>query len=367
MPISLVFGCFMTQRSTCFSGLVVGGFIVLATIGWWVNRNRLVAVVCEPTAVMGTTCTLIAIVPAHRVSATDTASSDAEKSLRRIEARMSSWIDASEISVFNRAVAGRDIRLSESTRQVLSKAREANDSTGGAFDVTCRPLIELWRSADETNMMPTDAEIAAARDQSNWSYIELGQSTARKTVDTARVDLGGVAKGYAIDQAVQVLKDSGIESGLVDIGGDQRFWGGDLDGKPQKVAIRDPLGDEETAVFELTVHTCAVCTSGDYARSLKIGDQSFSHIIDPRTGKPVDGVASVTVFASDALTADIWATALSVKGIEGLKELPSGIDALMLVRRQGDATARFEALASPELADRIIGPLPDSVEVIEPN
>jgi thiamine biosynthesis lipoprotein len=357
----------MGRRSSRLAGLVLGGLLGLAAIGWWMNRNRLVAVVREPPAVMGTTCTLIAIVPAHQASATDTAFTNAERSLRLIESRMSSWIDASEISRFNRAAADCRISLSESTYHVFEKAKEANDATGGAFDVTCRPLIELWRSADESDVMPTESDIRSARDRSNWSHIQLGETAAAKSTKTARVDLGGIAKGYAIDQVVEVFKANGIESGLVDIGGDQRFWGTSVEGRQHEVAIRNPLGDEESAIFEFRVWDCAVCTSGDYARSFEVGDQRFSHIIDPQTGRPVVGVASVTVFASDALTADIWATALSVKGTQGLKELPKGIDALMLVRRKGAASAGFEALASSGLADRIIGPLPDGVEVSKPD
>ncbi|NJN64881.1 MAG: FAD:protein FMN transferase [Acidobacteria bacterium] len=153
--------------------------------------------------------------------------------------------------------------------------------------------------------------------------------SAIKSRGTARVDVGGNAKGYAIDLAVRAMQAAGARGGLVDVGGDLRFFGEAPDGVAWTIDIRHPDGRSVYRSLALTGDR-AVCTSGNYARFAEIGGRRFSHIIDPRSGWPADATPSVTVIGPDTLTVDTWATALSVLGPEGLARLPENLDALIL-------------------------------------
>jgi thiamine biosynthesis lipoprotein len=261
---------------------------------------------------------------------------------------MSSWIDRSEISRLNAAEANQPVPLSAETLDVLRAARDAQEATGGAFDVTCRPLIELWRDAGESGRRPTDMAIARERVTSNWLGIELSEQVAIKHAATTRVDLGGIAKGYGIDRAIEAMRESGVAGGMVDVGGDLRCFGQPPAGRTWSVQVRDPFADGVLGEFQL--EEGAVCTSGGYARFTEIEGRRYGHIIDPRTGRPADNVASVTVVAPTAQTADVWATALSVIGEPGLDMLPDDLEALLIV---GDANA-------PELTGK--GRFPEAIQ-----
>jgi len=145
------------------------------------------------------------------------------------------------------------------------------------------------------------------------------------------IDLGGIAKGYGIDQAVQALKDDGVSGGLVNVGGDIRCFGRPPKGDLWEIKIKDPF-KKEGIFAKLGIKSGAVCTSGNYFRFVEIGDKRFSHIIDPRTGIPAEAAASVTVMAPTAITADAWATALSVLGPSGLEIIPENksIEAMII-------------------------------------
>ena len=321
---------------------VLIGLCLLVAVGIWKTQNERIAVTSRPRAVMGTDCTLVAIVPRHRRAAAEEALRNAEAVLRQIEGRMSSWIDVSEIGKLNASDAGKQVEISPETRTVLRAARAAFEQTGGAFDTTCRPLIEVWRTAAKKKQLPADDEIAAARSASTWGHFELSPTAVVKRNASARIDLGGIAKGYAIDAAVAVMRAVPIDSGMVDVGGDQRLFGRSIAGKAWPVAVKHPFADGP--IVEFTVGEAAVCTSGNYARFFEIDGHRYSHIIDPRTGRPADVVSSVTVVAPTAIEADIWATALSVLGPDGFDRLPEGVHALVINGDDGDV----RTFASPD-------------------
>jgi thiamine biosynthesis lipoprotein len=316
--------------------LVVAALVVLVGVALWQTAREdagLAAFTARPTAVMGTDSTLVAVVPRGAAGEAATALKAAEAELRRVEALMSTWIEASELSRFNRGEADVVLPLSAETLAVLEAAREHHAATGGAFDVTTKPLIEAWREAAESDRLPDPDVLARAREQSRWEHIELEASGARKARESARVDLGGIAKGYGIDRAIEVLQERGCVGGLVEVGGDLRVFGSPPGREAWKVELRHPVEDRPWR--ELRVTDAAVCTSGDYARFVEIAGRRFSHIVDPRTGEPVDLSPSVTVVAPTALTADAWATALSVLGPPGTKRLPAGAEALVITREDG--------------------------------
>ena len=135
------------------------------------------------------------------------------------------------------------------------------------------------------------------------------------------------------------------------------LFGSDPQGKPWIAAVKDPF--EEGTLQKVEAGPRAVCTSGDYARGIEIEGRRMSHIIDPRTGRPAEAAASVTVLAPTAMQADIWATALSVLGPEGLERLPTGFEALLVV--SGDEGARL--IATPGMKDHLLGGLPERMQV----
>jgi thiamine biosynthesis lipoprotein len=307
--------------------VALAGIVALLAVG--VSRKgEPTLFVQHPVAVMGTDCTLEAVAPAGDAEQARQALEAAEGELRRVEAHMSVKLQGTEIAHLNAAPTGQHVALSPATLEVLATARQTHGATGGAFDVTCRPLIELWAQAGRDGQLPTAGQIAQARAQSSWDSITLDPSGAVKSLDTACVDLGGLAKGYAVDQAAEAMIRMGIRGGIAQAGGDTRCFGVRPDGQAWRVAIRDPFHPQaDRPLATLRIGDGAVCTSGNYFRYVEIQGQRYSHIIDPRPGKmmgmPADACPSVTVVAPKAMTADIWATALSVLGAEGFRLLPA--------------------------------------------
>ena len=341
--------------------LAIGCLAVLVGVGLWITggdlgRGRLV-LNRRPKAVMGTTCSLAVITEARAQEAADVALDHAEAAIRKVEARMSSWLEDSEISRLARAPVGKSLPLAPETLEVLSVAREACRETGGAFDVTCSPVIRLWRDAAGKNRPPDDSQLLQAREQSSWDLFELGDGRAARLGPEACLDLGGIAKGHAIDRAVEILKREGLQGGLVDIGGDLACFGLPPAGQFWIVDIQNPF--DSSVLIKLRLVEGAVCTSGDYARPIIIGPRRYSHIINPASGRPTDALPSVTVFAPKARTADIWATALSVLGPKGFERLPRDVEAMIVVGTADD----FSIIATAGMYQLLEQPLTEDITV----
>lgn len=318
---------------------------VLVAVGEWRIHSRSedgrIAVIRHPRDVMGTNCRLIVVVPEpDQFHARDTLKR-AEASIRSTESHMSNWIEQSEVTRIASAPTGEPLTLSLETLYVIDQAKAAYRSSMGAFDVTCAPQLALWRAAEDRNEMPSQEEIDAAVAASSWSLIERTEMGIVKMAETVSIDLGGVAKGHAIDQALEELKRGGVSGALVDIGGDLACFGNQPNGQEWLVTIRDPFHDD--ALAKLRVTDRAVATSGNYARYRDIEGQRYSHIVDPRTGMPTTATESVTVIGPSAIVADIWATALSVLGSGGLERLPDGVDALVVTGPEEDSQVTITA------------------------
>ena len=331
----------------------------LVSVGLWKTTvhgsRRSVAVMRPCTAVMGTDCGMAAVVPFEDRTEAKQTLRKAEAVLRSVEARMSTWIARSELGHFNAAAAGREIPLADETIYMLRSSQQMYEQTDGAFDVTCRPLIELWRNAGKRNRAPSVLELQQARASSNWALIELTSHGVTKRRSSARVDLGGIAKGYAIDCALDAIQQSGAKGGLVDVGGDLACFGSPPDGNLWPVDIVHPKRPQQP--IELRLAEGAVCTSGNYARFVEIGGRRYSHIVDPRTGEAANWIASATVSAPTAMEADAWATALSVLGPGGFERLPAGIEALVVLDTSTDyrlhCTEGFVELLADPTAEKL--------------
>lgn len=270
----------------------------------------------------------------------DEVSSAIVDALRDVDAAMSTWRDDSELSRV-RAADG-PVVVSEATHQVVAQAIEVAHATGGAFDPTVQPLVELWGFHGGTrDSLPTDQELAAARAQVGWQRVMLGRDPGGlPTVDSGgtALDLSAIAKGYAVDRVSWALSELGLADHLVEVGGEVRAHGPGTMGQGWRLGVDRPQeglvpGERLEAVVRLT--NMALATSGDYRNVREIDGQRVAHTLDPRTGRPVAGqVASATVVAPDCATADAWATAMVVLGEEeGMRRIEARpqIEALLLV------------------------------------
>ncbi len=290
---------------------------------------------------LGTFVTIRAAAPDE--AAAREAVEGATELIKRLEKRLSRYDDESDVSAINRAGAGAKVPVSDETLDVLLKAAEISEATGGAFDVTVGPLVELWKAAGKAEKLPDEKALQEARSKVSHKHLEIDREarTVTKLHDGVSVDLGAIAKGYIAERAAAFLRSKGVKSGLVDAGGDGVFIGG-VEDRPWRIGVLDPRNPPEIAdaVF---LRDAAVVTSGNYARFSTIEGKRYSHIIDPRSGRPAEGPDSVTVIAKDGATADGWATALSVTGEEGAAAArAAGVECMMLFVEE-DGLMRVES------------------------
>jgi thiamine biosynthesis lipoprotein len=253
------------------------------------------------------------------------ASGIAFKEARRVENLLSKYDQESDIARLNRQG---EARVSPETMYVIRKAKGFWLASGGAFDITVGPLVDLWGFTDKQFRLPGRARIKKTLRRVGMQKIIFADanSVVKFEVPGMKIDLGGVAKGYAVDCAAAKLKEAGINNFLINLGG-QIYACGDNFGKPWIVALRDPSSGGLREYF--TLKDKAVSTSGNYEQFFKIAGHRYGHIIDPETGYPANrGLASVTVVAPDGLTCDALSTAIFVLGnqkIEALKKRFPGI------------------------------------------
>lgn len=251
---------------------------------------------------------------------------------QRVDRSMSRYREDSDVSRVNREAGTGSVSVPEPLFEVIRKALDISELTAGAFDVSFGSVGYLYDF--RAGVQPSDDELEAHLGAVNYQDIVLDetQHTIRFRRPGMRLDLGGIAKGYAVDQGIQVLEMAGIRHARLSAGGDMRLLG-DKRGKPWVVGIRDPRSDSDNAVV-LPLNDVAVSTSGDYERYFT--DESgerIHHIISPGTGRPARGIQSVTILGKDALTTDGLSTAVFVLGVEQglamINRLP-GIDAIII-------------------------------------
>lgn len=264
---------------------------------------------------------------------------DAFGRIDRVESLFSVFKTNSEISGINRLKALETLRIDDEVFDLIEKSVEYNRRTYGAFDISVKPLVDLWAKARAAGVEPRKEEIAAALGKVGSDKIVLDR--AARTIKFKKtgmaLDMGGVAKGYAADMAVKTLKNRGVENAVVNCGGDMYCLGSRDGNIPWKIGVRHPR-DKTRVMLTIDAKDTALDTSGDYEKYFTANGRRYSHIIDPRTGYPVgDGTVSATVIAKDAATADILATALCVLGKDGLDliRLMGGADALLVINENG--------------------------------
>ncbi|MDQ7794713.1 MAG: FAD:protein FMN transferase [bacterium] len=258
--------------------------------------------------------------------------------LNRLERIFDRHDPASEVARVN-AGAGDWVAVGPEVMEVLALVEDMAAVTGGLFDVTVGPLLELWGFGGETARVPGPAELARALDLVGGRLVELDRAGGR--VRLARqgmvIDLGGVAKGYAIDRAARVLRDRGVDYGLVEVGGDIYLFGGRSGDRPWRVGVEHPRHGGEM-LGRIHLWEGAVATSGDYQRFFMEGGERYHHILDPRTGRPGRQAQLATVVGPSVAEVDILSTALFLMGpewgLEVLEGLP-GIEGIIVDKDGG--------------------------------
>ena len=338
-------GFYMKKNNIRILIVIIFASLVVATYFFAATRRQVEAD-SGYRLVMGTFAHIIAVAPNSHTA--DKCIKAALQQLRNIEALMSYHRDDSELANVNRNAYKEPVKVSSQTFEVLQKAIEFSKLSEGAFDVTVGPLVDLWRQAAEANTVPSDDKLTEARSKVGYEKVILDADnmTVQFTVEGMKLDLGGIAKGYAIDKAVEAMANYGATAGLVDVGGNIRCFGKPKTRPHWRIGLQDPNenfgfrisdfgspADAGEPLLILKFNDAAVATSGHYRRFAQIQGKKYSHIIDTETGFSSDKLASVTIIAEDATTADALSTAVIVmgaeKGLALIKQLPE-TDAILI-------------------------------------
>lgn len=245
--------------------------------------------------------------------------------------------------------AGEWIDISPETAEVLGLAQEYYDLSGGYFDVTAAPLVELW-NVNGGGYFPTEAEIASTAALVDGSQLQLNGSKARLGMSGMKADLGGVAKGYIADKVKEHLTGLGVKHAVIDLGGNVVLLGTKPDGSPYNVGVKDPLDKDGKLLTTIIGNDESMVTSGIYERYFEHEGKRYHHIIDPFTGAPSESdLAGVTIVSQNSAQADALSTACLLLGSEDALELIEKIDGAeaLLVTREG------EIYKSSGMADRV--------------
>jgi thiamine biosynthesis lipoprotein len=284
--------------------------VLVVAVSGCVNTHRI-----EDTRVsMNTDVTITVMHP--DVSEAEYAIGCAFTEVYRIEHLMSCTEEGSEVTRLNNN--GSLPNASSDLRYVVTKSVGYSELTGGSFDITVLPVIDLWKERMRAGSPPTTDEINETLELVNYENISVRNSSISFSRGSMGITLGGIAKGYAIDRAIEVLKEHHIKHALVNAGGDIRAMGSKTEDEPWKVALRNPKNRTEH-ITVLNLRNMSVATSGNYERYFS-EEARASHIIDPKTGYATDELLSATIIAESATDADALATAVFVLGeVDGME------------------------------------------------
>lgn len=309
---------------------------------------------------MGTTWSVKLVVDAGKLPDLQQA---IQAELDLVVAQMSTWEPSSNLSRFNAAAAGSWHALPQEFFHVLQCALQVARESGGAYDPTAGALVNVWGFGptqgygDARFSAPDETQLASALAVCGWQNLDIEESTRRvRQPGGVCVDLSAIAKGFGVDQVARRLLRLGVNSFLVEVGGELRGEGVKPDGQPWWVALEQPLPDALSPAMQAAseenetaaaLYGWSIATSGDYRRYFESNRTRYSHTIDPRNGRPIsNGLAAVTVLHRECMAADAWSTALGVLGAEEGCALANrlGLCALFVRRERG---CLVETLSAP--------------------
>jgi thiamine biosynthesis lipoprotein len=266
-----------------------------------------------PAHTMGT-YVHVTLVTADSVSAAPLAAA-ALGVFRRVDSLMSNWTATSEVARLNREAGAGPVTVHPEVARVLQVALGLFPLSDGAFDITVEPLVRAWGFLGGTPHVPSDSEAAAAFRRVGAKQVHFDPATRVLRFDDpgVRIDLGGIAKGWAVDVAAETLLAHGVRDALLDLTGNMVALGHPANGTAWRIGIRDPR-DRVPYFARLALSNEAISTSGKYEQFVAADGRTFGHIMDPRTGRPAEGLISVTLVSKSAFTCDAWDTPLFVLG-----------------------------------------------------
>ncbi|MBR4368179.1 MAG: FAD:protein FMN transferase [Prevotella sp.] len=279
-----------------------------------------------------------------------------EAELKKVDNSLSTFNEQSVISKINR---NEEMSVNEMFEQVFNKAQYVSQETDGAFDITVAPLVNLWGFGFKTGENPSKEKVDSLMQYIGYQTVSLNNKKVRKVHPNTMLDAAAIAKGYACDVIAQLFRDKGIKNFMVEIGGEVITCGNSPKRIPWKIGVTKPVDDslntqqEQQAVLNVT--DMAMATSGNYRNFYYKGGKKYAHTIDPKTGYPVQhSLLSATVLAKDCATADAFATAFMVMGIEKAKKVLEKHSELMAYFIYSDAKGELAVWHSPSMDGKIL-------------
>ncbi len=269
---------------------------------------------------------------------------NAFKELDRLEKMLNFYSDDSEISMINKFASEKPVKVSRETIEIISKAIYVSDKTGGSFDITMSPVIQLWDFKEKT--IPDKEAIEEKLKSVGYKHIYIDQDKAEVSFKKRglQINLGGILKGYAADRAADILKNHGIKAGIVAIAGDIKTFGKKTDNESWRIGIQNPRAAENPGknngknnganeiIASIELSDMSISTSGDYERFFEQDGVRYHHLLNPWTGYPAKGLQSVSIITKDCVLTDAFATGIFIaglqKGMEILRE--NGLDGVII-------------------------------------
>jgi thiamine biosynthesis lipoprotein len=252
--------------------------------------------------------------------------------VRRIETKYSRYRPDSIVSRINAAAGGEAVHCDDETMSLMNYAAALHGASDGLFDITSGVLRRAWDFRQPK--VPAAQVLQPLLALVGWSKVECGGQDVRLRQAGMEIDFGGFGKEYAADRAAALLADAGVRHGYVNLGGDMRFIGPDLDGRPWSIGIQDPR-DPDGVIASIPISSGALATSGDYERFFEIDGRRYCHILDPRDGMPVRYWRSVSVLAPMAIAAGSCSTITMLKQRDGVDFLNASEMGYLAVDDQG--------------------------------
>jgi len=254
--------------------------------------------------------------------------------ISRIEQKISSWDPNSETSRVINNAGIQPVQVDKELFDLIARAIKISELTNGAFDISYASMDRIWKYDGTMKQLPTEEEVQQSVKNVGYKNIVLDQEhqTVFLTKKGMRIGFGAIGKGYAADKAKQLLISHGVKAGIMNASGDLTTWGTQPDGSPWMVGITNPMNKDKVFSW-FPLDNNAVVTSGNYEKFVEFNGKRYSHIIDPRTGWPVSGLTSATIFAPRAELADALATSVFVMGretgIDFINQLP-GVECVIV-------------------------------------